>query len=124
MPILLANPCYHAKNCESKDKGMIEMNFVQEQQTVSKLGGRPGMLNSVNDPFWSSKVLPCCYDSVKIQGPRFYIFCQSTTSKKWSIKSKHLCYEQKLTSRFGQKHVSLYCIQYARQCGDLIFQCI
>ena len=42
MSIRLANPCYHAKKFESKNKGMREMNFVQEQQTVSKLGGRPG----------------------------------------------------------------------------------
>ena len=34
-----------------QNKGIREMNFVQEQQTVSKLGGRPGTLfsdNSVN----------------------------------------------------------------------------
>jgi len=30
----------------------------------------------------SIKVLPCCFDSVKIQGPKFDIFYQSTTSKK------------------------------------------
>ena len=38
-----ANPCYHVKNFQSNDKGMREMNFVQEQQTVSKIGVTRGM---------------------------------------------------------------------------------
>ena len=47
MSIRLANPCYHAKNCPSHDEGLREMNFVQEQQTVSKLGGRPGIVRII-----------------------------------------------------------------------------
>ena len=38
MSIKHANPCYRAKKFQSNDKGMREMNFVQEQQTVSKIG--------------------------------------------------------------------------------------
>ena len=37
MSIQHANPYYHAKNFLSNDKGLREMNFVQEQQTVSKI---------------------------------------------------------------------------------------
>ena len=42
MCIKHANPCYHAKNDLSNDKGKREMNFVQEQQTLSKIELRRG----------------------------------------------------------------------------------